>query len=289
MARSSAATVAPPPAKRRKPTTKAGTRNPHASTQTHRRPERRSSGPASGRTSTARKRPAAAAGGRSPAAATTVAPRRAPQPRRSASTSTARPRRQPAAAPLVQRLIHGRTGAVLDRLLRGRACVGLVFVLLVGIVFFNVALLQLNEGIAQTSAKSTALEQENAKLRRELAPLASSERIQTEAVKRGFSLPAAGDVSFVRGDVTTNAKRAAARMTAPGMGEGTASRPAALVEQETAQSPTAPAAVTPAPQSTQAAPATTAAPTTPVSATPQSANSQQSAQPQSAIPPATVP
>jgi cell division protein FtsL len=281
MARSSAATVAPPPAKRRKPAAKAGSRNPHASTQTHRRPERRSSGPASGRTSTARKRPAAAAGARTSAAATTVAPRRAPQPRRGANTPTARPRRQPAAAPLVQRLIHGRTGALLDRLLRGRACVGLVFVLLVGIVFFNVALLQLNEGIAQTNAKATALEQQNAKLRRQLAPLASSERIQGEAVKRGYSLPAAGDVVFVRGSATTNAKRAVAHMTAPGMGEGTASRPAAQVEQETAASPTAPAATTPQP--------TPAAPTTPVSAIPQSANSQQSANQQSAIPPATVP
>jgi cell division protein FtsL len=274
MARSSAATVAPPPAKRRKPAAKAKSRNPHASTQTHRRPERRTSGPANGRSAAARKRPAAAPRTRTSGAAATTAPRRVQQPR---------PRRQPAAAPLVQRLIHGRAGALLDRALRGRACVGVVFVLLVGIVFFNVALLQLNEGIAQTNAKATALEQTNAKLRRQVAPLASSERIQTEAVKRGYSLPAAGDVAFVRGDVNTNAKRAVARMTAPGMGEGTASRPAAQVEQETAASPTAPAAVAPTPQPTQAAP------TTPVSATPQSASSPQAATPQSAIPPATVP
>jgi cell division protein FtsL len=244
--RPSAATVAPPPAKRRKPATKK--RNPHASTQT-RRPERRSSGQAP-----ARKRPAGAA---------TTAPRRVPQPRPGAATTTARPRSAPAAAPLVQRLIHGRTGALIDRLLRGRACVALVFVLLVGIVFFNVALLQLNEGIAQTNAKSTALEQQNAKLRRQVAPLASSERIQREAVKRGYSLPAAGDVGYIRGTTATNAKRAVARMTAPGMGDGTASRPAAQVEFES-----------------------TASPTTPVATQTQT---PQSATPQSAIPAATVP
>ena len=281
----SAATVAPPPPKRRKPATKK--RNPHASTQTHRRSERRSSGPAAGRpSSAARKRPAAAGARASAAAAsttTTTAPRRAPQPRRKSQTTTARPARRPGSAagvaPLVQRLIHGRTGAVLDRLLRGRACVGLVFVLLVGIVFFNVALLQLNEGIAQTNAQATALEQDNAKLRRQLAPLASSERIQSEAVKRGYSLPAAGDVGFIRGNVNTNAKRAAGRITVPGMGEGTASRPAAQVEQETAAatSPTAPTTPTPAPTQPVAAP--------PTSATPQSAITPQSSNPQSAVQP----
>ena len=283
MARSSAATVAPPPAKRRKPAAKKS-RNPHASTQTHRRPERRSSGPATAR-STARPRPATPKATQT--APTTTAPRRVQKPRRTQTTTTAP--RQPAAAPLVQRLIHGRSGAVLDRLLRGRACVGLVFVLLVGIVFFNVALLQLNEGIAQTNAKATALEQENAKLRNAVAPLASSERIQGEAVKRGYSLPAAGDVSYIRGDVGANAKRATQRMTAPGTGEGTASRPAAQVQQEAAASATAPAAATPAP--TTPAPQTTPAATATQAETLPTANCQPAAncQPPTANPPAPTP
>ena len=259
-----AAPVAPPP-KRRKPaaaTTKK--RNPHASSQTRSRPQRRTSGPAAGRAA-AHKRPSASA----------AAPPRATKPR--ARTAA------PAAAPVVQRLIHGRSGAILDQLLRGRACVGLVFVLLVGIVFFNVALLQLNEGIAQTNAKATALEQENAKLRRDLAPLASSERIQREAVERGYSLPAAGDVGYVRGDTGANAKRAAERMTAPGMGEGTASRPAALVEQQENASATATGTETPA------APTTPTTATTPDPATPQPAITPQSSDPQSGSPTPTAP
>ena len=249
MARSSAATVAPPPAKRRaKPAAK---RSAHTSSQTH-RPQRRSSGPASGRPP-ARRRSAAA--GARPA-------RAAPPPRRTGTTaSKARP------APLVQRLIHGRAGALLDQVLRGRACVAIVFALLVGIVFFNVALLQLNEGIAQTNAKATALEQENAKLRHSLAPLASSERIQREAVKRGYSLPAAGDVGYIRGKTDSNAKKAVERMTAPGMGDGTASRPAAQVEQETSQSATAPPATQPvAPTEPVAAPVATPPPADPTTA-----------------------
>ncbi len=201
MARSSAAAVAPrAPAKR-------GSR--HATTQTQRRPVRRSSGPAKGRNAAHTRQRAAAAGRTASAAA------------------------KPRTAPLVQRLAQGRTGAIADQLLRGRACVAIVFALLVGIVALNVSLLEMNEGIARTNAKATALEHKNAKLRSRLAPLGSSERIQREAVKRGSSLPAAGDGSYVRGSIGRNAKLAAARMTAPGMGEGTASRPAAQVQEET--------------------------------------------------------
>ena len=271
MARSSAATVAPP-AKRRKPShASQGTVPNHA-----RRPARRTSGPAKGATH-ARKRPVAAAEAR---AASVAAP--SARPRR--NTPQARPR--PQAAPLVRRLVHGRAGAVLDSLLRGRACVGIVFVLLVGVVFSNVSLLEMNKGIAATNAQATAIEQENAKLRRRIAPLASSERIQSEAAKRGFSLPAAGDVGYVRGDVGKNAKKAVARMTAPGMGTGTASRPAAQVQQEQAAehaAMTGQTTPTPAPQPEPTAPV---AQTTPA---PQSAGCQPGAicNPQSASPTAS--
>ena len=253
MARSSAATVAPP-AKRRKPS-QGGQR--HASTQTHRRPARRSSGPAKGRAD-ARKRPVAAAEAR---AASVAAPTRRNAPKPRATT-----------APLVQRLVHGRLGAVLDGLLRGRACVGIVFVLLVGVVASNVSLLEMNKGIAATNAQATAIEQENSRLRSQIAPLASSERIQREAVKHGYSLPAAGDVGYIRGDVDKNAKKALARMTAPGMGEGTASRPAAQVQQEEAAERAAMTGQTtpaPAPEPTTPSPTAQAAPqaTAPVAQT----------------------
>jgi hypothetical protein len=118
----------------------------------------------------------------------------------------------------------------------------------------------MNSGIATTSAKATALEQQNAKLRNQIAPLSSSERIQREAVKRGYSLPAAGDVDFITGSVNANAKKAAQRLTAPGMGTGTASRTAAELESESSPSPVTPSPVTPSPVA--APPATTIAPPT---------------------------
>ena len=241
MARSSAATVAPP-AKRRKPAHSAPR---HASTQT---PRRRSSGPAKRGATSAPKRPRAAAGA---ASAPAAAPR---------TTPTA-PRRKAASAPLAQRLLASR---LLDRLLRGRACVALVFALLVGIVFFNVSLLEMNEGIARTNAKATALEHENAKLRSQVAPLGSSERIQREAIKRGYSLPAAGDVGYITGDTNKNAELAAERMVAPGMGEGTASRTSEEVQAETATETETGVAPAPVPEPVTPTPT----PTAPVSATP---------------------
>ena len=272
MARSSAAAVAhPAPAKRRKPNSR------QATTQT-RRP-RRTSGPAKhSRASTAprTKRPATARAAAATAGAV-AAPRRAPARKPAPRTRTSAPRTR--TAPLVQRLLHGRTGAIADQLLRGRACVAIVFALLVGIVALNVSLLEMNEGIARTNAQATALEHENAKLRTQLAPLGSSERIQREAVKRGYSLPAAGDVGYVTGSTADNAKRAAERMTAPGMGEGVASRPAAQVQEErigsgtpTTTAPQAPPAAAPTPEPTPApAPVTnttTQTPTPPAATTP---------------------
>ena len=270
MARSSAATVAPP-AKRRKPShARQGSVSDHA-----RRPTRRSSGPAKG--THARKRPVAAAEARAASVAAPPARRTAPRPRTA-------PRRRAQAAPLVRRLIQGRSGALIDGLLRGRACVAIVFVLLVGVVFANVSLLEMNKGIAATNAQATAIEQENSKLRRQIAPLASSERIQTEAVKHGYSLPAAGDVGYIGGDVDKNAKRAVARMTAPGMGEGTASRPAAQVQQEKEAEQAA--------QSAQAAPAPTAPvaqTTTPTASCQPAANCQPPTANQSTPPTTTTP
>lgn len=158
------------------------------------------------------------------AARTAEAPRRAPRhagerPVRRASG----PLRSAAAAgvrtlPLPQRLEFPRLGpaatGLLDRLLRGRTWVLLIGTLLVGIVFFNVDVLRLNRSIAGTSARATALKQENARLLLMEARLASSERIQQAAAASGMVMPAPGDVHYLyvrRGD----ARRAARGISVP--------------------------------------------------------------------------
>ena len=90
----------------------------------------------------------------------------------------------------------------------------IVGTLLVGIVFFNVDVLRLNRSIAGTTERATKLKQENARLLLEEAKLASSTRIQQEAVAAGMVMPAPGDVKFLKSN-GSDARNAANRMTAP--------------------------------------------------------------------------
>ena len=101
---------------------------------------------------------------------------------------------------------------MLDKLLSGRAWIGLVFVLLAGIVFFNVDLLQMNREIARNADRAAAVKAENARLRTDLARLGSSERIQQVAAQAGLVLPAPGEVRYLRAAPATDAKRAAKRI-----------------------------------------------------------------------------
>jgi cell division protein FtsL len=139
------------------------------------------------------------------------------------------------------RVARSRVGGVLDALLAGRGWIALVFVLLAGIVFFNVDLLQMNREIARNADKISALKRQNARLRLDHARLGSSERIQEAAARLGLVLPAPGEVRYRTARPTLDARRAARRITEP-----------APAPEPVWTAPVAPA--TPAP--------TTAAPTT---------------------------
>jgi cell division protein FtsL len=115
----------------------------------------------------------------------------------------------------VTRVARARTGAVLDRLLAGRGWIALIGVLLAGIVFFNVDLLQMNREIARNAEKGAALQRENARLRRDVARLASSERIQEAAANLGLVLPAPGEVRYLKARPVLDARRAAKRISEP--------------------------------------------------------------------------
>ena len=92
----------------------------------------------------------------------------------------------------------------------------MVFLLLAGIVFFNVDLLQMNRDIAATADKAETIKRENARLRGDLARLGSSERIQTAAAQRGLVLPAAGEVRYLEANPAADARNALARLKAGG-------------------------------------------------------------------------
>ena len=224
--------------------------------------------------------PAAAATKRSrPAPAQHTRTRRSPVDhprRRRVSGPAAVPRRspRPASVPLA-RAVRARAVGLLGSVLHGRAWIALVGILLAGIVFFNVDLLQMNKEIAVTAERSSVLKRENARLKLELARLSSSERIQEAAARRGLALPAPGDVRYVepgRGD----AARAAKRITAPAEDEPlTAAAPAdpavpvpqpVVAPEPVAPAPVAPQPVAPQPVAPQpAAPQPVTAPSTPSS------------------------
>jgi cell division protein FtsL len=194
------------------------------------------------------------------------APVRRPAPRRASGPAVAG-----GAVALPGRVLRGpfaraaraRAGTVLDALLQGRAWIALIAVLLVGIVFFNVDLLEMNRDIATTSEKASRMSRDNAALRLQVARLASSERIQRVAAGRGLALPAPGDVRYLRLHPGVDARRAAARMIAPGS-EGatplTSGTPAPAPPASTAVPTPAPGPQGPAPsaQTPTSSPTTTA-------------------------------
>jgi cell division protein FtsL len=149
---------------------------------------------------------------------------------------------------------------VLDRLLAGRGWIALIGVLLAGIVFFNVDLLQMNREIARNAEKGAALQRENARLRRDVARLASSERIQLAAADLGLVLPAPGDVRYLKARPVLDARHAAKRIAEPNATFVAPEPVTAVPEPVTAP----PATTTTAPPVTTP-PATVTAPVTPAS------------------------
>jgi cell division protein FtsL len=123
--------------------------------------------------------------------------------------------------PAPKKLTRGQRIAALphspfmDRLLTGRGWIVLVGVLLVGIVFVNVSLLEMNAGIAKTSEQVSTLKRENARLRLQAARLGSTERIQKAAADIDLVLPAPGQVRYLKANPAKDPANALKRMTAP--------------------------------------------------------------------------
>jgi cell division protein FtsL len=198
-------------------------------------------------------------------APTRTRPTRRPAPARRRSGAATRP----AARTAVPRFDGV---ALLDRLLRGPAYIGLVGILLAGIVFFNVDVLELNHGIARTDTRATQLKRENAALTLQLAKLGSSERIQTMALSNGLVLPQPGDVRYLRAH-REDAARALRVMTAPDPSSATPAVPALVTQQSGGAATGTPSeGVTPSQTGdtttlATSAPATTTAGSTPATST----------------------
>jgi len=151
---------------------------------------------------------------RAAAAARVAAPARHTPARRAPARRPAPARRRgPAARPTVVQkagaVARSRAVAIGESLVHGPGLIAIVFVLLVGVVFANVALLQKNRQITSDAARVSELKRDNATLRRSVAELGSSERIQQVAAERGLLLPAPDAVNYLRSNPKSDALAAA--------------------------------------------------------------------------------
>jgi hypothetical protein len=105
---------------------------------------------------------------------------------------------------------------MMDRVVRGRAWIGVIAFSLIGLVAMQVSLLKLNSGIGRAAETVSTLERSNSSLRSDITGLGAGDRIQRLAEAEGFVMPAPGDVAYLRsGDRHGDAVRAARRMQAP--------------------------------------------------------------------------
>jgi hypothetical protein len=103
---------------------------------------------------------------------------------------------------------------IVDSLLRSRAWIVVVALLLGGIVAMQVSLLKLNAGISRAVQTSATLERQNADMQDAIARLSSGERVRGAALRDGMVAPPAGEVGFLRAR-GRDAALAAARMQPP--------------------------------------------------------------------------
>ena len=150
-----------------------------------------------------------------------VRTRPAPRHARRVSGPVARP--VPATSPPIRR---GSTGVferiralpetrVVDGLLRGRAWIWLIGILLGGIVAMQVSLLKLNAGISNAVTTASTLERQNADIEAEIAELSSVERVRDAAVADDMVTPQPGDIGFLHARTDRDFSLAARRMAPP--------------------------------------------------------------------------
>lgn len=166
-----------------------------------------------------------------------------------------------AAPTFAQRATAVADARLLDRLIRGRAWIAVIGVMLMGLVFVQVSMLRMNTGIGRDVATAAQLERSNQALRNTVATLASGDRIEAGAARLGMVMPAAGQVHYLRAGEAT-ARTAAGAVIAP---KPVVQQPAPVTTTVTPAATATTAGATTAsatPTATTVTPATTATPAT---------------------------
>jgi hypothetical protein len=147
-----------------------------------------------------------------------VGPRRVSGPARPAERVQRPTIDRPASpAPFTAHVARVVDHSLLDRLIRGRAWIGLIAFALIGIVAMQVTLLKLNAGIGSSIDRAAALQRESSLLAAQVAGLSSAQRVQAEATQLGMVYAPPGDVRYLRAS-PGDAARAAASLVASSAG-----------------------------------------------------------------------
>ena len=109
------------------------------------------------------------------------------------------PRRRPRAGPCGRRnpATIVTTHPLFDRLIHGRAWIGLVAFALIGIVTMQLGLLKLNAGIGRALEHEGALQRENSALSVENSEVAAGDTVELQATHMGMQLIPAGTLKFL--------------------------------------------------------------------------------------------
>jgi hypothetical protein len=105
--------------------------------------------------------------------------------------------------------------AVIDRLVRGRAWILALGVMLAGIVAMQVELLKLGASIGRSVQRSTALEIRNEQLQASVTALADDQRIERVAAGMGMVMAPPGSVGFLTARPDGNVQAALGNLHAP--------------------------------------------------------------------------
>jgi hypothetical protein len=194
--------------------------------------------------------------------------------RRAATRRVSGPLRPiPAAAPAAGAVRRGSTGVferiralpetrLVDGLLRGRAWIWLIGILLGGIVAMQVSLLKLNAGISNAVTTASTLERQNADFEAQIARLSSGERVRDAAAADNMVTPPPGTIEFLRARPDRDGRLAGRRMQPPSVAAAEIMENGGYEPGVLAAAPVVPTATDPAAATTPAADPATAAPAT---------------------------
>lgn len=104
---------------------------------------------------------------------------------------------------------------LLDRIVRGRAWIPVLGILLVGIVAMRVEVLKLGARVGVEMQQASALQSADEALSSQVSALSRPERIESEAARMGMRMPLPADVQLVQASAGRHVRRAIADIARP--------------------------------------------------------------------------